>query len=144
MSRIARTASSPDRVAPNPITLKRKASEDDNPIPTKVPALAGRVLKPSLVSNTHFSIRASAGLGSRPLYPLTRPQPALASTITQRSKRSVSAPPTKLGSGINSLSNLTLLKSEALGTVVDEEENDYLPVEAVRAADIAKGIPTDS
>ncbi|GJJ11339.1 hypothetical protein Clacol_005571 [Clathrus columnatus] len=137
MSRIPRAASSPDRAVPNPVTLKRKASDDENPVPPKISATAGRVLKPSLASNVN--LRATSIALSRPLQPLTRLQPNIASTVTQRNKRSVSAPPVKLGYTTNSLSKSTSLKSaklvNKLGTVQDEEISQ---IESARAANIAK------
>lgn len=144
MSKIPR-AGSPDRALPDSITLKRKASDDENPVPAKIPTMAGRVLKPSLISNLQFNNRAHFALGPRSPYNLNKPQPSLASTITQRSKRSVSAPPTKSGAVISTLSKSSLFKPGTLvdkfGPIVDErlEESSYHQVESARAADIAKG-----
>lgn len=158
MSRIPRVASSPDRHAvPSAPALKRKAVDDENPIPAKMPTLAAgaRVLQP-LIGIHNYGI-STAGTKLPP--PLVKPRaPALSASTTSssglKSKRSTSAPPSKTPRTIVAGVTKTMASGKAgrilvasggtrLGTVEDERfteiQNQMSKMEYARAVDIAKG-----
>jgi kinesin family member C1 len=165
MSRIPRVASSPDRellgTTETCPPLKRKALNDDNPIPGKLPALASavsgtRILKASTASHINGQ-RADSALGrvrGPPL--LTKPRaPALSVSINgvqQRAARAVSAPPTKRILGTNGakstapgrVGRVPVTGGTRLVTVDDERfteiQNQMTQMESARANDLAKGV----
>lgn len=159
MSKIPRAASSPDRSpATTGPTLKRKAIDDDNPIPAKLPALASgvsstRILKTTTISHNN-GVRPVSATGARGPPPLTKPRPPTLSgstNVTQRAARAVSAPPTKGTTGTNGVRSTSSARpgrvpvagGTKLGTVDDERfteiQKQMTQMESARANDLAKG-----
>ncbi|KAF8508891.1 P-loop containing nucleoside triphosphate hydrolase protein [Gautieria morchelliformis] len=159
MSKIPRVASSPDRLPTAPChPLKRKAIDDDNPIPAKLPALASgvsttRILKTSTKSHVN-GVRPASAAGTRGPPPLTKPRPPTLSGSTngapQRSSRAVSAPPSKRmtgttgarGASSGRAGRVAVTGGARLGTVDDERyteiQNQMTQMESARASDLAK------